>query len=63
MCIKLIDTLSGQTQLIAMRIDTELITYLEHVLIPQSFAREQQQSSRESEEKMDAIDYQVWPQE
>lgn len=35
MCIKLIDVLSSQTQLIQMRIDTDLITYLSHVILPE----------------------------
>jgi hypothetical protein len=34
MCIKLIDVLSSHTSLIQMRIDTDLITYLSHVLLP-----------------------------
>ena len=35
MCIKLIDVLSSQTQLIQMRIDTDLVTYLSHVILPE----------------------------
>ena len=35
MCIKLIDVLSSQTQMIQMRIDTDLITYLSHVILPE----------------------------
>lgn len=35
MCIKLIDVLSSHTQLIQMRIDTDLITYLSHVILPE----------------------------
>lgn len=34
MCIKLIDVLSSHSSLIRMRIDTDLITYLSHVLLP-----------------------------
>lgn len=34
MCIKLIDVLSSHSSLIQMRIDTDLITYLSHVLLP-----------------------------
>lgn len=41
MCIKLIDVLSEQTQMVAMRIDTELIAYLEHVLVPKSLKHKQ----------------------
>ena len=36
MCIKLIDVLSSHTNLIKMRLDTELITYLCHVLLPKA---------------------------
>jgi hypothetical protein len=35
MCIKIIDMLSTQTSLIHMRIDTDLITYLSHVILPE----------------------------
>jgi hypothetical protein len=35
MCIKIIDMLSTQTSLIQMRIDTDLITYLSHVILPE----------------------------
>ena len=39
MCIKLIDVLSSHTSLIQMRIDTDLITYLSHVLLPSNMIR------------------------
>jgi hypothetical protein len=34
LCIKLIDALSSHSNLVQMRIDTDLITYLSHVLLP-----------------------------
>lgn len=40
MCIKLIDVLSSQTQLIQMRIDTDLITYLSHVILPEQIVKQ-----------------------
>ena len=39
MCIKLIDVLSLHTQLIQMRIDTDLVTYLSHVLLPEQLVQ------------------------
>ena len=35
MCIKLIDLISSHTQLIHMRIDMDLVTYLSHVILPE----------------------------
>ena len=35
MCIKLIDLISSHTKLIHMRIDTDLVTYLSHVILPE----------------------------
>lgn len=40
MCIKLIDLISSHTKLIHMRIDTDLVTYLSHVILPEQLVKE-----------------------